>query len=306
MAAMTNRPTQYFILAAKLVALTIILIALSGVGSNLLPVVESPGNAVQTPESPLSVLFLIFFFQVLALTLPVLWSRWTGWRLAAAMFVAYFGTVTVVTQIESLVYLGDKMPGNMLAGLFAMGFFIAATFSPICVLVLGKWKAQSAIDEQPGPVLNPGRRGWRVAAAGLVFLCLYYLFGYYIAWQDPELRAYYGGVDPGSFFAQMKSIVGVTPWMIPLQYVRGMMYVGLGILVMCAMRGSWWRAGLAIAMLFAAPTLYLLMPNPVMPDFPRMTHLVETFPYQFLFGWFLAWFLYRGPTGTRDSIPVEI
>lgn len=303
---MTNPPSHYFLLAAKLVTLTFILIAISGIGSSFLPVADSPGNAAQPAVLPLWLLFVIFFFQALALAIPVLWSRWTGWRLSAAMFVVYFGTVTVVTQIESLLYLGDKMPGNLVAGLFAMGLFVAAVFSPICVLVLGRWKARSTMDDLPAPVLNPGRWGWRVAAAGLVFVSLYYLFGYYIAWQDPELRAYYEGTDPGSFFAQMKSIAQSTPWMIALQYLRGLMYVGLGLLVICAMRGSWWRAGLAIAMLFAVPTLYLLMPNPVMPDFPRMTHLIETLPYQFLFGWFLAWFLHRGSTGTQDSSAARI
>jgi len=303
---MTNSPKQFFLTAAKLAVLTIILIVISGIGSGFLPATESPGDAAQATMPPLNLLVLIFFFQTLALAIPVLWSRWTGWRLSAAIFMVYYGTVTLVTQIESLLYLGDKMPGSMVAGLFAMGLFVAAVFSPISVLVLGRWKARSPGDDVPVAALDLGRWGWRVAAAGLVFLGLYYVFGYYIAWQDPELRAYYGGTDPGSFFAQMKSIVQGAPWMIPLQYVRGLMYVGLGLLVICAMRGPWWRAGLATAMIFAAPVLYLLMPNPVMPDFPRMTHFVETLPYQFLFGWFLAWFLHRSPTGTHGSVPVKV
>lgn len=303
---MTIRPTHYLFILAKLVALTIVLIALSGVGSGLLPVVDSSGGAAQPAVPPLSLLFGIFFFQVLALAVPILWSRWTGWRLSAAIFVVYYGTVTVVTQIESLVYLGDKMPGDLVSGLFVMGFFVAAVFSPICVLVLGRWKAGPTEDRLPAPALEVGRWGWRVAAAGLVFLGLYYLFGYYIAWQDPELRAYYGGTDPGSFLAQMKGVVETTPWMIPLQYVRGLMNVGLGLVVILAMRESWWRAGLALSLIFAVPALYLLMPNPLMPDFPRVTHLVETLPYQFLFGWFLAWFLCRRPAGTQRRSPAMI
>ena len=41
---------------------------------------------------------------------------------------------------------------------------------------------------------------------------------------------------------------------------------------------------MAVSFLFAVPTIYLLFPNPVMPEEIRMTHLVETLPYQFLFG----------------------
>jgi hypothetical protein len=59
------------------------------------------------------------------------------------------------------------------------------------------------------------------------------------------------------------------------------------------MRGPWWEAGLALALLFAVPTAYLLFPNPLMPETVRMTHLVETAPYQFLFGWFVGWLFAR-------------
>jgi hypothetical protein len=33
----------------------------------------------------------------------------------------------------------------------------------------------------------------------------------------------------------------------------------------------------------------------------RMTHLVETAPYQFLFGWFLAWLWREVPQGSGWS-----
>ena len=36
------------------------------------------------------------------------------------------------------------------------------------------------------------------------------------------------------------------------------------------------------------------LPNPMMPEAVRLTHLVETLPYQFLFGWFVAWLFGRG------------
>ena len=206
------------------------------------------------------------------------------------MVVVFFGTVTFMNQIESLVYLDDKMSEGFLPGLFLMGFVVAAVFSPIAVVTLGKWKAIPQSMQVPDPDLRLGKWGWRIAAAGLVYLCLYYLFGYYVPWQDPEIRAYYGGTDPGSFLAQMKTVAQHTPWMIPFQFVRGVLWVLLGLLVMRSMRGPWWHAGLATAILFSVPALYLLFPNPIMPEFVRMTHLVETLPYQFLFAWFLAWF----------------
>lgn len=287
-----------YILFFKILVLTFVLLVLSGIGSQFLPAtmtegvpaVDSATTGLETAS--LSLILAIMLCQVLALTLPIVRSTWHGWRLALAMFVIFFGTQTFMSQIESLVYLGNKMPQGLVAGLFVMGLFVAAVFSPVAVLILGRWK-KSPAEYSERNELNLGKGGWRFLVAGLVFLCLYYLFGYYIAWQDADLRAYYGGTDPGSFIAQMQSVITTTPWMLPVQYVRGLLWVGLGLLIITLMRRPRWHAGFAVALLFSVPSLYLLLPNPVMPDFPRITHFVETLPYQFLFGWFLAYFLIR-------------
>jgi hypothetical protein len=287
------------ILIAKILVLTLVLVVLSGIGSQMLPtdIADNTSSADSATTSavtaPISLIFAIMLCQVLALTLPIVRSRWHGWRLALAMFVIFFGTQTFMSQIESLVYLGGKMAQGLVTGLFMMGLFVAAVFSPLAVLMLGRWKGATTNEYFVRNKLDLGRAGWRVWLAGLVFLCLYYLFGYYIAWQDPDLRAYYAGTDPGSFFAQMQSVAINTPWMLPVQYLRGLLWVGLGLLIIYSMRGPRWHAGLACALLFSIPALYLLLPNPVMPDFPRITHFVETLPYQFLFGWFLSIFLVK-------------
>ena len=54
------------------------------------------------------------------------------------------------------------------------------------------------------------------------------------------------------------------------------------------MRGKWWEAGLAVALLFATASSLLLIPNPLMPPEVRMAHLVETVTSNFLFGWLLT------------------
>jgi hypothetical protein len=39
-----------------------------------------------------------------------------------------------------------------------------------------------------------------------VYVVLYYLFGYYVAWQNPELRRYYTGItELKSFYQLMRS-----------------------------------------------------------------------------------------------------
>jgi len=287
--------------AAKIAALTVILVVVEGLGSRFMP---APRGAAQPPEpSPgfLAIVIGVALLQTVALAYPTLRSRWHGWRLVATVFVLYFGTVTFMSQIESLVYLGAHLPSGMLRGIVLMGAFNALVFSPILVLVLGKARSDRRVAAEPARRLPIQWTvwAWKLSAGAAVFTALYYLFGYYVAWKDPAIRDYYGGTDPGSFVAQMSRILRNTPWMLPLQFVRGLLWVLLALPVIRMMKGRWWEAGLALSLLFAVPAAYLLFPNPVMPAPVRMTHLVETAPYQFLFGWFVAWLWRGGSVGDR-------
>lgn len=256
----------------------------------------------------LGVVLLVCLLQTVALAYPTLRSRWRGWRLSVTVLVLFFGTVTFMSQIESLVYLDNKMPPGMLPGLFLMGLFNAVLFSPILVVTLGKWQAHDETGPEAGARLQMPwwAWGWKLAVGATVFLAFYYLFGYYIAWQEPAVREYYGGTDPGSFVAQMRGILEGMPRMLAVQWGRGLLWVLLALPVIRMMKGRWWEAGLAVSLLFTVPVFYLLFPNPLMPEAVRMAHVVETAPYQFLFGWFVVWLFTRRPGGlSEDAVRLE-
>lgn len=290
-------------LAGRIVILVLVLLVLQAIGSRFVSVPEPSGDAGEAaaePAAPPSGGFLALalaasLLQTVALAYPVVRSLWSGWRLTAAIFVVYFGTVTFVNQIESIVYLGRRLPEGVLGGIFLMGLFCAVAFSPILVAVLGRWRPHAVTrpESEPSPRLPLAAWWGRSLLGAAAYTALYYVFGYYVAWKNPAVREFYGGTDPGSFLAQMRGILQGTPWMVPLQLVRGLMWVGLAVLVMRMMRGRWWEAGLAVSMLFTVPVVYLLFPNPLMPEAVRLAHVVETAPYQFLFGWFVVWLFTR-------------
>lgn len=292
---------EWLVLLAKIALLTVVLVVAQGLGSRFLPPAETTGPSEAAAADPQSAGFLgivlaVGLLQTVALAYPILRSRWRGWRLCLTMFLLFFGAATFMGQIESLVYLGDRMPPGMQSGLFLMGLFTAALFTPIALLILGRWRPVAA-DAEPNPRLRMAAWSWvwKLAVGAAVMLGLYYLFGYYVAWKSAEVRAYYGGSDPGTFLAQMRDVATATPWMLPLQYGRGLLWVLLALPVIRMMRGPWWEAGLAVSLNFTVPSLYLLLPNPLMPEAVRMAHLVETVPYQFLFGWFVVWLFTRRP-----------
>ena len=123
----------------------------------------------------------------------------------------------------------------------------------------------------------------------IAYIFIYFTFGYFIAWKSAAVRAYYGGSDPGSFLAQLRSVLRDTPLLLPLQAVRAILWTAIAVPVILMMRGRWWETGLAVALLFAVVmNTQLLLPNPLMPEDVRMVHLLETATSNFLFGWLLV------------------
>ncbi len=71
-------------------------------------------------------------------------------------------------------------------------------------------------------------------------------------------------------------------------------WTALALPVIRMMKGRWWEAGLAVALLFSVLMGFLLLlPNPYMPDTIRMAHFGEVSLSNFLFGGVVVWLLNR-------------
>ena len=120
------------------------------------------------------------------------------------------------------------------------------------------------------------------------------------------MRTYYGGDDPGSYLVHLAGLLRTEPLLFVLQAVRALLWTAIAVPVIKMMRGEWWEAGLAVALVFAVMTSQLLLPNPLMPAEVRMVHLVETATSNFLFGWLVVLILLgtgRARASRRPTIP---
>ena len=244
-----------------------------------------PGEA----SGALISLLAVSFITTAGFAYVILRSRWTGWKLVLAIFFVFYGVTTVMSQIETAFFVTHLPPG-MLPRLFLSGAIIAAVFAPLAVLILGKARSNHFEAQNPER-LKFSSSEWLVKLLIIIiaYIVIYFTFGYYIAWKNEAVRAYYNGSDPGSLLAQMNSVVRNTPMLLPLQAVRAILWTLLAVPVIRMMKGQWWEAGLAVALLFGVVmTCPLLLPNPFMPAEVRMTHLVETASSNFLFGWLLV------------------
>lgn len=260
-----------------LVALTI---GMSGVTVAAPPAEDARMNILAWP--------VVSLLNAAVLAFVILRSRWSGWWLSAAVFVILYGAHTFLAQIESLAFLSVRnlLPPGLVPALFIAGAILAALFAPLAVLILGKWR-------QPAPGAESNRRLqmplgewlWKIALIVVAYELLYFTFGYYVAWRNPAVQAYYGGSDEGTFLSQMANYFRATPWMPFFQALRACLWLLIALPVVRMMKGKPWETALAVGLCYAVlMNAQLLFPNPYMPRAVSMAHMVETASSNFIFG----------------------
>jgi hypothetical protein len=231
-------------------------------------------------------LFMICLMNSSIFTFIILNSSIKGWKLIVSIFILFFGVMTFMSQIETAFFIEDLPPG-FLQGIIITGAVVAGIFSPLSVWLL---KSKNLIDNNKDFDLKIYNRklNWKIMLIVVIYLLLYFSFGYFIAWKNPEVREFYSGADPGNFLMQMRIVLIETPWLIPFQIIRAFLWAALGYLMIFVMRGYWIKIAIATGLLFSVVmNNQLLLPNPVMPETVRMIHLLETASSNFIFGFLM-------------------
>ena len=287
----------------KIVAACFVFGVCLGIGGVLAGVAKVAPNEAQAQANPAG-----FFLPFAAFCLSVggvvsylvLRSSWHGLRLVGVLFAATYGISTIATQVESLFFLSAKLPPGMIGALFVQGAIAMALFATLAVLILGKWRrATTPVGNADAPPLTAVAITWRIALLVVAFILLYMLFGYYIAWRNPALRAYYGGTDVASFGEAMKSTWQKEPRLFLLQVFRVLLYVACVYPLLRMLRVARWEKALAMAAFLASWTTVLLLPNPLMPATVARSHLWETLAFNLTFGALIGWLL--GNSGASVS-----
>ena len=252
---------------------------IAGLGESSQP--EEDANAVMI------ILAFVCLLHVLALSYPIIRSGWYGWRLIGSIFLIYFGVMTVLTQIETIVflkYLTQHVSDEMIPKFILHGFLQTLLFSPVAVIVLGKFKPPAEfVPAGPQHQVSCSRWILKFSLVGIIYVFIYFLFGVAVfqPLAGPAFQEYYGNIQPGW-------------WIFPLQFGRGLLFGLLGWLVIRMMKGAWWEAALAIGFILSfIMASGLLIPNPFMSPVIRQAHLVEVASSNFLFGLITGWILRR-------------
>lgn len=254
-------------------------------------------------------LLIVCAVDTLLLSLFIRAARCYGWRLILITALLYYGIKTFQANIEAAYFMVNLTP-DIVSRLFTMTLPITLFWPPLAVWLLGKARQPQAQPDEPSALPQASMRTWvwKFVLLGVVlYPLLFFAFGYYVAWQNPEVRAFYQGVDPGSFLAQMRHLIGSDPWVLPFEFFRGLLWTGMAILFLWAMKRRLWLAPLLLALFFALlENDTHLFPNPLMPTVVRQTHFIETASSNFIFGLSAAMLFLWRPTARQAHTTFQV
>jgi hypothetical protein len=207
-----------------------------------------------------------------------------------------FGAQTFMTQIETAYFISafPLLHGNFeLYQLILRGLITSALFTLLVTLMAGgfsqKPRAQSTFMVSTDHAVKNG--SW----LAVIYIILYMLFGYFVAWQSQELRLFYGGpAELNSFTAQWGLSLMQRPELPVFQYFRGFLWLLCLIPLFIGFNGRCLElvilSALALGLL---PTMQLAFANPLMPAGVSLYHFIEVSITTGIFGALCAWFVPR-------------
>lgn len=294
---------QLLIWTGRIVLLFLLFLILFVIGSmavsGLLPEIASESGPV-----PDALGFLIFgLLNTLLIIVMIKSSKWYGWKLTLTLAIAYYGAVTFLPQIETWYFLSEvTVTAAILKGLFIMGLPIAFVYIPLAVLILDKRKAKETVANVATARIPKKQLLLKVTAIALVYIVLYWAAGYFIAWQNPDLRAFYG--SPGAIlpFWEQTANTFKDGGLFPFQFLRGLLWTLCALPLIYGSKLSTWGTAVLLGLFLTIPqVLGLILENPLMPSASiRLSHMIEGFASNFTFGLIIVWLLHREHTSFQD------
>ncbi len=233
---------------------------------------------------------------VLALALVVWNSSQSAWKLAGTVFLLYFGINILNTLDEAILFkVGMSARESFLE--IVSGFFTILIFSPLLVLILGRWKEKSVVEPVPLAARSVAGWTWRIVLGDLAYVFCYFVAGIVVF---PFVKDFYAST------ALPNPLTILTA-----QILRGMVYIAAGLAVTSGMKGRPGRAALVLGAAFPilAGVAPLLFPNAFMPGAIRLAHGLEIGFSNFAYGVILGYLLTRraitAPVSQPRAVAVE-
>jgi hypothetical protein len=234
-------------------------------------------------SDPMASLFFLFSsaFTCFTIYFIIKNTNYSGMKLLINLFFVMFFVQYFMTQIETL--------------LFNSSFEVLTKTDVILIMLAGLVPLLAVV-----PLLNKLFQNKntekieqkktknifiKLCAIGIIYLCIYMVFGYFVAWQFEAVRLFYSGsTEKLSFFGKMANNIKTNPIIFPYQIIRGILF-GLAIIPIKKMvTKSRKNFVTSVCLIYLCTTIVLIVPNVLFPDMVRYGHLVEMGSSMLLFG----------------------
>ncbi|MCW4012533.1 MAG: hypothetical protein NWF07_06010 [Candidatus Bathyarchaeota archaeon] len=262
--------------AVKILELSIILTALYSI--------DFYGIRLQLVSSQIPYVFIMSLMTTLAVyyTLSLVQSK--KLRLVAAMFIALYSLRTLLTQVETLVFVPELV--NIIPKILFNDFIVLFIYSFIAVEIFRK--KNTDLGSQNNILTDKSRRTLilKIFLISIIYVVIYILFGLFVFrpianFLDPVALIHYVDVETPS-------------WILQFQLLRGASFIILSLPIIRQLEASWKESAFAIGFLFSLVMGgNLIIPNTGIPDMMRIAHLIEVVSENLIFGFISIWILQR-------------
>jgi hypothetical protein len=229
----------------------------------------------------------------------ILRSRWHGIKLVVFVALVHYVVQFFMGGVEAILFQASlKIPPRLVFAQLISGVILAFLFALIAVLILGRMKPPKEAPETPNTrlIMPKGEFLLKFLVLSLiVYPLLYFLFGYFVAWQFPVVREFYSGSSAlPPFFQFIQNLLNTNSTLVFWQMARGAVWVLVALPVIRMMKGSAWETAVTLGLIFAlVMNSQHIVPNPYMPGTVRLVHFIETTSSNFLWGMLIVWLLHR-------------
>jgi hypothetical protein len=242
-----------------------------------------------TPEDASQAATMFLFVSIINSFLILFFFRKVNnkdYKLIFWFIYIWFGLGTFLPQTDTWYFM-DAFPlidYNILIKIISMGLINSILIIPICFFITSR-KSNEAIDLQINKVHNLKIIKYLLLIS-VIYVILYYLAGYFIAWQFDAIRIHYSGtIDKLSFFDHTRQLLINDPYFFPFQLMRGVLWFFIGIPLFIIFIKNKKESLIFSFFIFAIlPSIQLFLPNPLMSEAVRMGHFIEGFISMGIFG----------------------
>lgn len=243
-------------------------------GYAFIPFSESFREATQNSSLfDLVYLFFVHFWITATVFYIGKKSDWNKkWLIFSLLFV-YMAIYSFMTQLE-VVFFNDtfKILSKLDGWLIMLGNFIPLIIIVPFTLKIAK---KSFSGTKPKIVVKPNTVLSKVALLGVIYLFIYFLFGYFVAWQFSDLREFYSGTPEKESFIRVMA-GNIQNWhIIPFQFFRGVLFATFILPVVLMFRNKRKELLVSMILIYATTAIVLIIPNCLFPDTVRWAHFIE-------------------------------